>query len=328
MSKNLPIRMRRLRRRPVLRDAVADVTLRPSSLVLPLFVGDIDDPRPVASMPGVMQHPVEGAIATIRASADAGVRQFLLFGVTAPARKDPCGSFAADPAAPVNRTCAAIRDAGLDVVIYADLCFCEYTDHGHCGALDERRTWVVDNDRTLDQLAATAVAQARAGADVVAPSGMIDGQVAAIRAGLDADGFEQVAILSYSIKYASSFYGPFRDAGEGGMTFGDRRDHQMDYRRAREWRRELELDLAEGADMVMVKPALTYLDVIHQVRAACDVPVAAYHVSGEYAQICAAAEKGWVDLDAAVLETTIAIRRAGADLVITYFAPKLAELLG
>ncbi|MAE64541.1 MAG: delta-aminolevulinic acid dehydratase, partial [Phycisphaeraceae bacterium] len=174
----------------------------------------------------------------------------------------------------------------------------------------------------------TAVAQARAGADVVAPSGMIDGQVAAIRAGLDADGFEQVAILSYSIKYASSFYGPFRDAGEGGMTFGDRRDHQMDYRRAREWRRELELDLAEGADMVMVKPALTYLDVIHQVRAACDVPVAAYHVSGEYAQICAAAEKGWVDLDAAVLETTIAIRRAGADLVITYFAPKLAELLG
>jgi len=331
-------RARRLRRHGVLRDAVADVSLHPSDLIHPLFVGDMDAPQPVASMPGVSQLPVDEAVRTIRELSARGLTQFILFGVTPTQHKDPAGSYAQAADAPVNRTLMAVREAGLDVVMYADLCFCEYTDHGHCGVLAKpgdssprALPVTVDNDVTLNMLGCTAVAQANAGADVVAPSGMIDGQVRTIRAALDDAGHNDTAILSYSIKYASHFYGPFRDAGEGGVspdTGGDRRTHQMDYRRSREWRTELAQDVAEGADMVMVKPAGAYLDIIRGVREHCDLPVAAYHVSGEYAMLHAAAERGWLDLPSAALETTYSIRRAGADLVITYFAPKLLDWMG
>lgn len=277
-------------------------------------------------MPGVSQLPVADAVKLIRNLAGRGLRQFILFGVTPPGRKDAQGTHAASPDAPVNRTLAEVRSRGLDAVMYADLCFCEYTDHGHCGTIDPHdHEGIVDNDQTLENLGIAAVAQAKAGADVVAPSGMMDGQVGAIRNALDGSGFTQTAILAYSVKYASGFYGPFREAGEGGMKFGDRKGYQMDFRRSREWRTELMADLKQGADMVMVKPAVAYLDIIHQVRQACDVPVAAYHVSGEYAMLHAAAQRGWVDLKSAALETTIAIRRAGADLILTYFAPQLLE---
>ena len=336
-------RPRRLRRRAVIRAAAADVTLQPANLIYPLFVGNLREPQPVESMPGVSQLPVADAVRQIRDLAASGLRQFLLFGVTPPNRKDPSGSFAAAPEAPVNQTLREVREAGLDVVMYADLCFCEYTDHGHCGVLEPEHRGqrseargpdassperTVDNDATLRMLGRTAVAQAAAGADVVAPSGMMDGQVGAIRAALDEAGHTQTAILSYSIKYASNLYGPFRDAGEGGMAFGDRRGYQMDYRRSREWRTELDADVREGADMVMIKPAVPYLDVVRQVRDRCALPVAAYHVSGEYAMLCAAAERGWLELEPAAMETMYAIRRAGADLVMTYLAPRIVEWLG
>ncbi len=310
---------------------MADVRLHPDMLIQPVFVSADDQLHEVASMPGVRQWPVNAALEAIGRWRDAGLKQFLLFGVTPTERKDATGSYAHDPEAPVNRLMAQVKAAGLDALLYADLCLCEYTDHGHCGALtapahanDDR---AVDNDATLALLGQLAVAQACAGADVVAPSGMMDGQVAAIRAALDAAGFHHLPIMSYSVKYASNFYGPFRDAGQGGMAFGDRKGYQMDYRRGREWREELASDLEQGADMVMVKPAATYLDIIYQVRQACSVPVAAYHVSGEYAMLHAAAQRGWVDLQAAAMETTLAIKRAGADLIVTYFAPELVKWL-
>ena len=321
-------RPRRLRRHPVIRQAVADVVLSPQDLILPIFVTDSDEPKPVESMPEVRQQPVGHALEMIRSLAGRGLSQFILFGVTGREKKDSTGSFAACPDAPVNRLLQQVRQADLDVLMYADLCFCEYTDHGHCGQLDSGDPHaVVDNDATLALLGRTAVAQAEAGADVVAPSGMMDGQVGAIRKALDEAVHHKTAILAYSIKYASNLYGPFRDAGEGAMQFGDRQGYQMDYRRSREWRSELEADLAEGADMVMVKPAATYLDIVHQVRQSCSVPVAAYHVSGEYAMLHAAAQRGWLDLQAAVMETTCAIKRAGADLIVTYFAPRLLDSL-
>ncbi|MCC7409565.1 MAG: porphobilinogen synthase [Phycisphaeraceae bacterium] len=323
-----PPRPRRLRRSPLLRRAVADVHLHASNLIYPLFVTEDDLPHPVHSMPGIDQLPVTHALELMRRLSARGLCQFLLFGVTPPAKKDPTGSYAQSPDAPVNRTLAEARRAGLPVLLYADLCLCEYTDHGHCGALcpDDKLT-LVDNDRTLDLYAQTALAQARAGADVVAPSGMMDNQVAAIRSALDQSSFTHTAILAYSIKYASSLYSPFRDAGQGGMTFGSRQSYQMDYRRAHEWRTELALDIAQGADMVMVKPAATYLDIIHQARQATDLPLAAYHVSGEFSMLHAAAAKGWLDLPAAAIETTLAIKRAGADLIISYFAPDLLDWL-
>ena len=335
-----------------MRDAVADVRLHVDQLICPLFVGDLDAPNPVASMPGVSQLPLTEAVATIRDLRTRGLRQFLLFGVTPAARKDAQGSYASDPDCPVNRTLAAVREAGLDVVMIADLCLCEYTDHGHCGVLrkakgsgagdqgsakpsavrtpiPDPRTQSPDNDHTLVRYGEIAVAQAAAGAAVVAPSGMMDGQVGAIRAALDDAGHSDTAILAYSVKYASHLYGPFRDAGEGHVKDGgDRRTYQMDYRRRDEWRAEVEADLAQGADMVMVKPAATYLDIIHAVRSSFPaVPLAAYHVSGEYAMLHAAAARGWLDLRAAAMETTLAIRRAGADLIVTYFAPDLATWL-
>lgn len=322
-------RLRRLRRNRLIRQAVADVRVSVDDLILPLFVTTERRARAVRSMPGVFQMPVRQTVQTIRDLSRRGLKAFILFGVTPPEKKDPQGSFAASPDCPVNRTLAEVRNRGLEVLLMADLCLCEYTDHGHCGLLcnGEKEELIVDNDRTLEMLGQVAIAQARAGADVVAPSGMMDGQVGAIRQALDEAGFTHTAIMSYAIKYASCLYEPFREAGESRMRFGDRRGYQMDFRRSKEWRLELEADLAEGADIVMVKPAVTYLDIVYQVRQACAVPVAAYHVSGEFAMLQAAGRLGWLDLRSAVLETTYAIKRAGADLILTYFAPQLLEWL-
>jgi porphobilinogen synthase len=319
-------RLRRLRRTPRLRDLVAETALTPSDLIAPLFVREgIDEPQPITSLPGVVQHTTESLVKEADRLRGLGVPALVLFGV--PATKDAAGSGASDPDGVVQVALRRLTDElGDRIVLMADLCLDEYTDHGHCGILDARGD--VDNDLTLDRYAAVAVAQARAGAQVVAPSGMMDGQVAAIRAGLDSAGFADVAILAYAAKYASALYGPFRDAVDVSIAGGgDRQGYQQDYRNRREALREVQLDIAEGADMVMVKPALAYLDVIASVRARVDVPVAAYHVSGEYAMIKAAAERGWIDGAAVALEHTIAVKRAGADLILTYLAGELAETL-
>ena len=321
-------RPRRLRRGGALREAVADVRVTASDLIYPMFVGDLNGEEPVASMPGVSRWPVGGAVEMIVELSKRGLTQFMLFGVTDDVKKDSRGTYAADVDAPVNCVLKSVRDAGPDVVMYADLCLCEYTDHGHCGVLSgSGPSASVDNDRTLEVLATLAQVLAASGADVVAPSGMMDGQVAAVRRGLDGGGYRDVAVMSYTVKYASSFYGPFREAGGGGMKSGDRCGYQMDFRRSQEWAVELEADLSQGTDMVMVKPAAAYLDIVRQVRDACSVPVGAYHVSGEYAMLCAAAERGWVDLKGAVLEVTHGMKRAGADLIVTYFAPRLVGWL-
>jgi porphobilinogen synthase len=319
-------RLRRLRRLPVLRDLVAETALTPADLIAPLFVREgIDEPRPIPSLPGVAQHTVETLAKEAHRLASLGVPAVVLFGV--PAAKDAIGSGASDPNGIVQVALRRLADdLGDRLVLIADLCLDEYTDHGHCGILD--RDGRVDNDLTLDRYAEVAVAQAAAGAHVVAPSGVMDGQVAAIRAGLDGAGFAGIPILAYAAKYASALYGPFRDAVDVTIAGGgDRRGYQQDYRNRREAMREVELDIEEGADMVMVKPALAYLDVIAAVRARVDVPVAAYHVSGEYAMIKAAAERGWIDGAAVALEHTLAIKRAGADVILTYLAGELAEIL-
>src|SRR6185295_16735607 len=307
------------------RRLVAETRLSADDLVAPLFVKEgIDEPQPILSMPGVMQHTQESLRKEVRALADLGVPAVNLFGV--PARKDARGSGGDDPDGVVQVAIKNLRDeVGDRLVLMADNCLDEYTDHGHCGILDEHQG--VDNDATLERYAAIAVAQADAGADVVAPSGMMDGQVAAIRDGLDSAGHPDVAILAYSAKYASALYGPFRDAAECAPQFGDRRSYQMDPPNAREALEEVGLDLAEGADMVMIKPALAYLDIIAAVRNAVDVPIGAYHVSGEYAMVQAAAQLGWIDGDAVAREHVTAIKRAGADFVLTYYARELAERL-
>jgi len=310
-----------------MRRLVARTRLSAAELVLPVFVKEgLTAPVPIASMPGVVQHSVESLRKAAAAAVGAGIGGLMLFGI--PADKDPEGSGASDDNGIVQQALRALRaDLGDDTVLIADLCLCEYTDHGHCGPL--RPDGVVDNDRTLGRYAAVAAAQAAAGAHMVAPSGMMDGQVAAIRAGLDDSGFSDVPILAYSAKYASCFYGPFRDAAEGAPQFGDRSGYQQDpVRSVDEALREVELDLAEGADAVMVKPALAYLDVLAAVRAAVDAPVAAYQVSGEYSMIEAAAAAGLVDRRRAILETLTAIRRAGADIVLTYWAVEVAGWLG
>jgi porphobilinogen synthase len=319
-------RLRRLRRHPRLRDLVAETALSPADLIAPLFVREgIDEPQPIASLPGVVQHTTETLVKEADRLAGLGVPALVLFGV--PAAKDAAGSGASDPDGIVQVALRRLADQlGERMVLIADLCLDEYTDHGHCGILDARGS--VDNDLTLARYAEVAVAQATAGAHVVAPSGMMDGQVGAIRAALDDAGFTDVAILAYAAKYASALYGPFRDAVDVTITGGgDRRAYQQDHRNRREALREVELDVAEGADLVMVKPALAYLDVIAAVRARVDVPVAAYHVSGEYAMIKAAAQRGWIDGAAVALEHTIAIKRAGADVILTYLAGELAETL-
>jgi porphobilinogen synthase len=319
--------MRRLRRTPALRRLVAETRLSVDDLVAPLFVREgIDTPAPIASLPGVVQHTRESLRKEVRELADLGVGAVILFGV--PASKDATGSGAWDPDGIVQVALRDLRDeVGDRLVLMADLCLDEYTDHGHCGVLDARGD--VDNDATVALYAQVAVAQAMAGADVVAPSGMMDGQVAAIRRALDEYGFGSTAICAYAAKYASALYGPFRDAVDVTIVGGgDRKGYQQDYRNGREARAEVELDVLEGADIVMVKPALAYLDVIARVRQAVDLPLAAYHVSGEYAMVKAAAANGWVDGAAVALEHITAVKRAGADIILTYFTRELAEALG
>ncbi len=319
--------MRRLRRTPALRRLVAETRLSVDDLVAPLFVREgIVEPRPVASMPGVVQHSLRSLVGEGRRLAGLGIPALVLFGV--PATKDELGSGAWDPGGVVQVALSDLRAAlGDGVVLIADLCLDEYTDHGHCGVLGPGGE--VDNDATLELYAQVAVAQAVAGADIVAPSGMMDGQVQAIRAALDATGHAGTAILAYAAKFASALYGPFREAVDVSIAGGgDRLGYQLDPRNVREALAEVALDLAEGADMVMVKPALAYLDVIAAVAAASDVPVAAYHVSGEYAMVKAAAEWGWIDGPAAMLEHLGAIKRAGADLILTYAAAEIASQLG
>jgi porphobilinogen synthase len=317
--------MRRLRRTPALRRLVAESRVTVDDLVAPLFVKEgIDAPEPVASMPGVVQHTQESLRKEVRALADLGVPAVILFGI--PAAKDATGSGADRPDGVVQVALRNLRDeVGDEVVLMADDCLDEFTDHGHCGLLTPAGD--VDNDATLERYASIAISQADAGADVIAPSGMMDGQVGAIRSALDHGGHTDTAILAYAAKYASVFYGPFRDAAECAPRFGDRRGYQMDPPNAREAIDETALDIAEGADMVMVKPALPYLDVLRTMRDTFDVPVAAYHVSGEYAMLKAAAQQGWLDADAAALETLTAIKRAGADFVLTYFARDVADRL-
>jgi porphobilinogen synthase len=315
-----------LRATAPLRRLVSDVSLRAAQLVLPVFVKEgIGEPVPVTTMPGVVQHTRESLRKAAHEAAEAGVGGLLLFGV--PARKDARGSAADDPAGILARALADVAaEVGDSMVVLSDLCLDEYTDHGHCGLL--RADGSVDNDSTLERYASIAVAQARAGSQVIAPSGMMDGQVGVIRAALDADGHPDVAILAYSAKYSSAFYGPFRDAAECAPQFGDRAGYQQDpARSAKEALHEVALDLAEGADAVMVKPALPYLDVLRQVADAVDVPVAAFQVSGEYAMVEAAAAAGGLDRDRAVMETLLAIRRAGADVILTYWATEAARRL-
>jgi porphobilinogen synthase len=306
---------------------VAETRLSVDDLVAPLFVREgIDQPQPVASLPGVVQHTTASLVKEARRLSSLGVPAVVLFGL--PAAKDPIGSEAWNPDGITQVALRELRhELGDAMVLVADLCLDEYTDHGHCGVLTPAGT--VDNDATLELYGRVALAQAGAGADVVAPSGMMDGQVGAIRAALDESGRSEVAILAYAAKYASALYGPFRDAVDVTITGGgDRRDYQQDPPNRREALDEVALDVAEGADMVMVKPALAYLDVIAAVRARFDIPVAAYHVSGEYAMVKAASERGWIDGPAVALEHVGAIKRAGADLILTYFAPELAETLG
>ena len=318
--------MRRLRRTGALRRLVAEHRLDPADFIAPLFVREgIDEPQPIVSMPGQFQHTRLSLRAEVKELHALGIGAVVLFGV--PERKDHIGSEAWNPDGIVQVALADLRsDLGDEVVLIADLCMDEYTDHGHCGLLDGRGD--VENDATLEVYARIALAQAAAGADMVAPSGMMDGQVGAIRAALDGSGFEQTAILAYSAKYATALYGPFRDAVDVTIAGGgDRRSYQQDVTGAREALEEIRLDVAEGADMVMVKPALAFLDVIAAARRAFDLPLAAYHVSGEYAMVCAAAERGWLDLDAVAFEHVLAIRRAGADVVLTYFSRRLAEAM-
>ncbi|MGD8149244.1 porphobilinogen synthase [Ornithinimicrobium sp. Y1694] len=324
-------RPRRLRATPALRRLVAQTRLDPADLVLPVFVRDgISEPHPISSMPGVVQHTVDSLVRAAREAVDLGVGGIMVFGVPREEDKDATGSVGLRPDGILNAALTRLRDElGDETVLMSDLCLDEFTDHGHCGVLgqDASGRSVVDNDATLEVYAQMALAQARAGAHVVGPSGMMDGQVRVIREALDGEGFTDTAVLAYTAKYASAAYGPFREA-VGSSLKGDRRTYQQDPANRTESLRELRLDLAEGADLVMVKPALPYLDVLADVAAAVDVPVAAYQVSGEYAMIEAAAAQGWLDRDRMVLETLTSIRRAGAQIVLTYYAAHAARLLG
>jgi porphobilinogen synthase len=326
MSAQFPIaRPRRLRRTPAMRRLVAETRLSPADLVLPMFVKEgIAEPQPVVSMAGVVQHTRDSLRKAAHEAVEAGVGGIILFGI--PAVKDGRGSAADDPAGIVQKALRDLTgDLGDSTVLMADLCLDEYTDHGHCGILTP--SGEVDNDATLERYAAIAVAQAGAGADLVAPSGMMDGQVRAIRTALDQAGYGAVGIMAYAVKYASAFYGPFRDAAECAPRFGDRSAYQQDPPNAEEAIREVLLDLDEGADLVMVKPALPYLDIVRRIRDAVNVPVAAYQVSGEYAMVEAAAANGWLDRDRTIMESLTGIRRAGADIVLTYWATEVARRL-
>jgi porphobilinogen synthase len=316
-------RLRRLRTSPAMRALVRETRLSPDMFVLPLFVCEGEGVRrEVPSMPGVFNLSVDEAVRETTAARADGINAVLLFGL--PDHKDDVGSASADPDAPVQSAVRAIKREVPDVLVITDVCLCEYTDHGHCGIVIDNE---IVNDPTVDLLVKAAVSHAAAGADVVAPSDMMDGRVGAIREALDDRGFENVAIMSYAAKYCSAFYGPFRDAAGSAPRFGDRRSHQMDPANAEEALREVEQDIEEGADIVMVKPALPYLDIITRVKEAFGYPTAAYHVSGEYAMLKAAARSGWIDEPRAMLETLTAIRRAGADIIITYYAREAARAL-
>ncbi|MDN5796448.1 MAG: porphobilinogen synthase [Intrasporangium sp.] len=318
-------RPRRLRQSAVMRAMVAETRVRPSQLVLPVFVAEgASEPRPITSMPGVVQHTVASVVEQARRALEAGLAGIMLFGV--PETKDAHGSGASEPGGILNVALREVRDkVGDDLLVMADTCLDEFTDHGHCGVLDARGR--VDNDATLGVYAEVALAQARAGAHVVGPSGMMDGQVRVIREALDADGFEEVVILAYAAKYASAFYGPFREAVQSSLR-GDRRTYQQDPANIREALREIDLDVAQGADLVMVKPAMSYLDVVAAAAERTSVPVAAYQVSGEYAMIEAAAAQGWIDRQGAAIEALVSIRRAGAQVILTYYALDAAQWLG
>jgi len=319
----LRIRPRRLRGSATLRRLVRETTLDASDLAWPLFVAEgLSGRQEIAAMPGQFRHGLDSLLSACEDAVTAGVGSVILFGI--PARKDAEGSESWREDGVVQQAVRALKDRGFPLVVMTDVCLCEYTDHGHCGLVRDGR---VENDPTLPLLARAAVSHAAAGADVVAPSDMMDGRVAALREALDAAGHGETPILSYAVKYASAYYGPFREAAGSTPAFGDRRTHQMDPANRREALREALLDVAEGADAIMVKPALPYLDVLREVRDAVQVPVAAYNVSGEYAMIEAAGARGWIDRDAVMLETLTAIRRAGADLVLTYHAVDAARLL-
>ena len=324
---DLTHRPRRLRRSAAIRDLVRETQLSPADFIYPLFVCEGEGVRrEVPSMPGVCQLSVDEAVAEASAAAADGIRGVLLFGL--PAAKDEIGSAADDDTAPVQSAVRAIKQATPELLVATDVCLCEYTSHGHCGIVEGE---TIVNDSTVERLASVAVSHARAGADIVAPSDMMDGRVGAIRAALDeaehGGRYAEVAIMAYAAKYCSAFYGPFRDAAESAPAFGDRRTHQMDPANVEEALREVALDIEEGADIVMVKPAIHYLDVVARVKAEFDHPLAAYHVSGEYAMLKAAARNGWIDESRAMLETLTAIRRAGADIVITYYARDAARAL-
>jgi porphobilinogen synthase len=318
-------RLRRTRRTGALRGLVRETRLSPSDLVYPIFVTVGEDVKnPVSSMPGVFQLSINHAVAEAKRAHGLGVPAVLLFGI--PDQKDEAASGAYDPEGIVQLATRAIKDAAPELIVITDVCLCEYTSHGHCGVV-EKRTGEILNDVSLELLARTASSHAEAGADVVAPSDMMDGRVAAIRSELDNEGFQNTPILAYAAKYASAFYGPFREAAESAPVFGDRRSYQMDPANAREALLEVELDVEEGADIVMVKPALPYLDVVRRVRGATNLPVAAYSVSGEYAMIKAASQNGWLDEKTAVLEALTGVKRAGADIIVTYHAPDVARWL-
>jgi porphobilinogen synthase len=318
------IRPRRLRQSAAIRRLVAQTRLHPSELVLPVFVREgIDEPQPISAMPGVVQHTLDSLVTAAREAAAAGIGGIMLFGV--PVTKDAVGSGADDPEGILNVAVRAVVEAvGDDLVVMADLCLDEFTDHGHCGVLDARGR--VDNDATLERYAAMGLAQARAGAQVLGLSGMMDGQVAFVRAALDAEGHSDTALLAYAAKYTSGLYGPFREAVQSSLV-GDRATYQQDPANATEALRELELDIAEGADIVMVKPALPHLDIVAAAAAMSPVPVAAYQISGEYSMIEAAAARGWIERERVMMESLLSIRRAGAQIILTYFAVEAAALL-
>ena len=323
------IRPRRLRQTPQIRALVRETAIAPGNFVYPMFFhATLKEPKPISTMPGVSQEPVSGAGAWARRLRDLGIGGVILFGL--PEKKDARGDSGLDPDGPVPRAVAEMKSAVPELLVITDVCVDEYTDHGHCGILRERRdgSLEVDNDLTLEVLAKMAVMHAKAGADIVAPSDMMDGRVARLRSALDGESLSSTAILSYAVKYASAFYGPFREAVDVSISFGDRSGYQMDSGNAREALREAKLDEDEGADMLMVKPALAYLDIIKSVRAASNLPLAAYNISGEYAMLHAAAAAGMIDLDRSMMEVLTSIKRAGADIILSYHALRAAELLG
>jgi porphobilinogen synthase len=315
-------RPRRLRRNENLRELVRETGLTTKDLIYPLFVGPGNISRPILSMPGVAQLSVERAVAECREATSLGIAAVILFGI--PEHKDASGSEAYSDDGVVQQAIRAIKEKVPELLVITDVCLCEYTDHGHCGVI---KNGDVDNDSTLDLLVQEALSHARAGADIVAPSDMMDGRVGAIRKALDADGFSQIAIMAYAAKYASGFYGPFREAAESTPQFGDRRSYQMDPANGDEALREVELDLREGADIIMVKPAIAYLDIVYRVKQRFGYPVAAYNVSGEYSMIKAAGQNGWLDERRVMMEVLYSIKRAGADMILTYFAKDVARLL-